>query len=87
MMSNSLDIKVFQTLYTEDRFASLFRTIDRLHDVVSDGKLTQVTDLTPDEVIGWLKDIAYTVSETIKELEEPSAPGDTEAVMISKQFK
>lgn len=70
MLTNSLDIRVFQTLYTDDRFHSLFRTVDRLHDIVSEGKLEQVTNLSPEEVIGWLKDIAYTVSETIRELEE-----------------
>ncbi len=73
MLTNSLDIRVFQTLFTDDRFHSLFRTVDRLHDVVSEGKLEQVTNLSRDEVIGWLKDIAYTVSETIRELEEGEA--------------
>ena len=71
MMTNSLDIRIFQTLYTDDRFASLFRTVDRLHDVVCEGKLEQVTSLSQDEVIGWLQDIAYTVSETIRELQAP----------------
>ncbi|HRE47524.1 MAG TPA: hypothetical protein PLD47_07345 [Aggregatilineales bacterium] len=70
MMTNSLDIRVFQTLFTEDRFASLFRTVDRLHDVVSEGKLEQVTNLSPEEVLGWLRDITYTLNETIRELEE-----------------
>ncbi len=83
MMSNSLEIKVFQMLYTEDRFASLFRTVDRLHDVVSDGKLAQVTDLSADEVMGWLKDIAYTVSETIRELETPDASSEK---VLHKQY-
>lgn len=70
MLTNSLDIRVFQTLFTDDRFHSLFRTVDRLHDIVMEGKLEQVTNLPREEVIGWLKDIAYTVSETIRELEE-----------------
>ncbi|MCE7947781.1 MAG: hypothetical protein DYG88_10175 [Chloroflexi bacterium CFX4] len=72
MLSNRLDIRVYQTLFTEDRFASLFKTVDRLHDVVSEGKLEQVTNLSPEEVIGWLQDIAYTINETIREL-QPSA--------------
>jgi hypothetical protein len=73
MMTQNLDIRVFQTLYTDARFASLFNTVDRLHDVVSEGKLEQVTNLSTDEVIGWLKDIAYTVNETIRELEQTEA--------------
>jgi hypothetical protein len=74
MLSHDLDIRVFQTLFTDARFASLFNTLDRLHDVVSDGKLDQVTNLNNDEVIGWLRDIAYTVNETIRELENPDGP-------------
>lgn len=85
MLTNSLDIRVFQTLFTDDRFHSLFRTVDRLHDVVSEGKLEQVTNLSRDEVIGWLKDIAYTVSETIRELED-SEDGQTKPVDEVLQF-
>lgn len=70
MKTNSLDIRMFQTLYTDDRFASLLRTVDRLHDIAIEGRLAQVTHLTTDEIIGWLKDIAYTVGETIRELED-----------------
>ncbi|GAB4554771.1 MAG: hypothetical protein OHK0023_25300 [Anaerolineae bacterium] len=72
MMGNRLDIRLYQTLFAEDRFASLFKTVDRLHDVVSEGKLEQVTNLTPEEVIGWLQDIAYTINETIRELQTQS---------------
>ena len=76
MLSNGLDVRVYQTLFTEDRLASLFRTVDRLHDVVSEGKLAQVTNLPPEEVIGWLQDIAYTVSETIRELQATTPPSE-----------
>jgi hypothetical protein len=71
MFTNGLDIRLFQTLFTDDRFASLFRTVDRLHDAVIEGKLAQVTNLSAEEVVGWLQDIAYTVTETIRELQEP----------------
>lgn len=74
MLSNRLNIRVYQTLFTEDRFASLFKTVDRLHDVVSEGKLEQVTNLSPEEVIGWLQDIAYTINETIRELQPSEEP-------------
>ena len=36
---------------------------------ISSGKLNEVTNLSTDEVIGWLRDIAYTANETIRELE------------------
>lgn len=71
MMTNSLDIRIFQMLYTDDRFHSIFRSVDRLHDVVCEGKLEQVTNLSREEVIGWLQDIMYTVSETIREIQNP----------------
>ncbi|MCS6870535.1 MAG: hypothetical protein NZ571_03675 [Anaerolineae bacterium] len=68
-MTKHLDIRVYQTLFTEDRFAALFRTVDRLHDIVCEGKLAQVTTLSAEEVIGWLQDIGYTIQETIRELQ------------------
>jgi hypothetical protein len=78
---NNLDIRLYQTLFNEERFASIFRTMDRLHDVVCEGKLTQVTELPPEELVGWLKDIAYTVSETIRELEAGKTNERDEAVI------
>jgi gluconate kinase len=67
------DIRILQALFTEARFESIFNAIDRLHDAASSGKLAEVTNLTADEVIGWLQDIAYTARETIHELEDPGS--------------
>jgi gluconate kinase len=67
------DIRILQALFTDARFESIFNAIDRLHDAASSGKLAEVTNLTADEVIGWLQDIAYTAKETIRELEEPGS--------------
>jgi len=75
MMTKELKIRTFETLYTEARFAALFNAWDRLHDVVSAGKLPQVTDLPAEQVVEWLKEIAYTINETINELETPSRIG------------
>ena len=63
------DIRILQALFTDVRFESIFNAIDRLHDAASNGKLAEVTNLSADEVIGWLRDIAYTANETIRELE------------------
>jgi hypothetical protein len=68
------DIRILQALFTDIRFESIFNAIDRLHDAASSGKLAEVTNLSKDEVIGWLRDIAYTANETIRELEAPAAP-------------
>ena len=63
------DIRILQALFTDIRFESIFNAVDRLHDAASSGKIAEVTSLSTDEVIGWLRDIAYTANETIRELE------------------
>ena len=70
------DIRILQALFTDIRFESIFNAIDRLHDAASSGKLAEVTNLSTDEVIGWLQDIAYTANETIRELENTNDPFD-----------
>ncbi len=67
------DIRILQALFTDMRFESLFNAIDRLHDAASSGKIGEVTNLSTDEVVGWLRDIVYTANETINELENPVA--------------
>jgi hypothetical protein len=67
------DIRILQALFTDIRFESIFNAVDRLHDAASNGKIAEVTNLSTDEVIGWLRDIAYTANETIRELEDPGA--------------
>jgi len=64
------DIRILQALFTQARFESIFNAVDRLHDAASAEKLSEVTNLTPEEVIGWLQDIVYTANETIQEIEE-----------------
>ncbi len=64
------DIRILQALFSDARFESIFSAIDRLHDAASSGKLGEVTNLSADEVIGWLQDIAYTANETIRELKD-----------------
>ena len=69
------DIRILQALFTDIRFESIFNAVDRLHDAAANGKLHEVTNLSTDEVIGWLRDIAYTANETIREIEQaPDEP-------------
>jgi hypothetical protein len=63
------DIRILQALFTDIRFESIFNALDRLHDAASSGKLAEVTNLSSEEVIGWLQDIIYTAEETVRELE------------------
>jgi hypothetical protein len=67
------DIRILQALFTDARFESIFNALDRLHDAASDGKLSEVTNLPADQVVGWLQDIVYTATETIREIEEHAA--------------
>ena len=73
------DIQILQALFTDVRFESIFNAVDRLHDAASSGGLETVTTLSRDEVIGWLRDIAYTAKETIHELEADADGGQPES--------
>jgi hypothetical protein len=55
--------------YSEDGMYQLFVQLDKLHDCASEGRLAEVTDLTNEEMRGWLEDIVYTARETIREME------------------
>jgi hypothetical protein len=66
------DIRLLQALFNDARFEAIFNAVDHLHDAASSGTLAEVTNLSADEVIGWLQDIVYTANETIHELEAPS---------------
>ena len=68
------DIRILQALFTDMRFESIFNAVDRLHDAASSGKLAEVTNLSPEEIVGWLRDIVYTANETIRELETETDP-------------
>ncbi len=69
MIQKKLDIRLLQMLYTDARFESLFMALDKLHDAASEGRIHEVTALPKEELIGWLREIAYTAQETIRELE------------------
>ncbi len=77
------DIRILQALFTDIRFESIFNAVDRLHDAASSGKIAEVTNLSTEEVIGWLRDIAYTVNETIRELEVPAASAGSAAPLFN----
>ena len=64
-----LVIPQLRRVYSEYGFESLFLVLDALHDWASAGRLSDVTDLPPDRVVGWLEDLIYTARETILEIE------------------
>lgn len=56
-------------LINDARLASAVDMLDALHSAASEGRLRQMTPLTDAELRGWLLDLAYTVNETIAEIE------------------
>jgi hypothetical protein len=64
-----LEIPRLRHAFSERGFESLFRVLDALHDWASAGRLTDVTDLPPDQVVGWLEELIFTAHETIREIE------------------
>jgi hypothetical protein len=74
MMTNEVNTSTLQTL-TDAHLAAVFGTVDRLHDLVSAGKLAEVAHLPTEDLVGWLQDVLYTVSETLRELEQPNHIG------------
>jgi hypothetical protein len=79
------DIRILQALFTDIRFESIFNAMDRLHDAAACGKLAEITNLSQDEVIAWLKEIAFTAQETIRELEVTSKTSKWDTLLAATQ--
>jgi hypothetical protein len=69
-MSQKFEFQLLQTLFTDARFESMLRALDKLHDAASDGRLEDATPLNKAEVTAWLRELAYTAQETVRELEK-----------------
>jgi len=79
------DIRILQALFTDIRFESIFNAMDRLHDAAACDKLAEITNLSKDEVIAWLKEIAYTAQETVRELEANSKTSKWDALLAATE--
>ena len=53
--------------------AAMFEVIDDLHSAASDGQLHKLTTLSKQELVGWLRELAYTAEEAIEEIEKERA--------------
>jgi hypothetical protein len=56
-------------LFNDARLAEILGLLDMLHDAVSDGDLDAMTTMSKAELVGWLREIAYTAQETAEEIE------------------
>ncbi len=68
MNSTQILFELLNTQHTEAHFEALLQILDRLHDGAAANNLEAITPLTPQEVLGWLDDLAYTVEETMQEI-------------------
>lgn len=56
-------------LINDARLAAAVDMLDALHSAASEGRLDQISPLTDAELKGWLFDLAYTVNETLAEID------------------
>ena len=59
-------------LYRDSYIANIFEGVDRLHSAASEGKMHELTSLTPQEMTSWLQELVYTAQETISEINRQS---------------
>ena len=68
MNTKILSLTVLQNRLTEYHLETLLVTLDRLHDATTTDTLAAVSNLSAEDVVGWLEDIIYTAQETLKEM-------------------
>ncbi len=64
-------IKYFRLFdFSDAALAKLVLKLDALHDLASEGHITEATNVHPADVIGYLEEIIYVARETIGEIEK-----------------
>jgi hypothetical protein len=64
------EIKIVCTYdYSAEGLEHIFAQLDLLHDLASEGRLSEATSLRASDVIGWLEDIVFTAEETVREID------------------
>jgi hypothetical protein len=56
--------------YGVEGLEEIFLRLDLLHDYASAGRLDEITQLSREELRGWLKELIYTARETLAEMGE-----------------
>jgi hypothetical protein len=56
--------------YSAEGMEELFLRLDLLHDYASTGRLGDVTQLSREDLRGWLEELIFTARETIRELDQ-----------------
>ena len=55
--------------FSEGGLADLCQKLDLLHDAASMGRVEMLTDLSPEALRGWLREIIFIARETLYELD------------------
>jgi len=78
MDTKILSLKILQNRLTACHLETVLATLDRIHEATATDTLDAVSNLSAEEVVGWLEDIIYTAQETLKEMgvETPSTTVD-----------
>lgn len=61
--------------YTAEGMEALLIRLDLLHDYASAGQLEQITNLSRNELQGWLLELIYVARETMREIEQQEFVG------------
>lgn len=77
MQKKIITIELLQKQVTEVHLEALLDTLDRLHEAASTGSLSEVSPMTPEQMVGWLEDIVFTAQEAITELCREASLADT----------
>ncbi len=65
--------RIFISEFDNRGFERISVQLDRLHDLASEGHLTEATPLAPADVVEWLKEIIFTAQETVREIDAHTA--------------
>lgn len=86
------------TFYRADDYSRVglervYAYFDRLHDIVSEGHLREVTNMPPGEVIEYLQEVMYVLEETEREIRaheerlENYAADDVSGIKANKEVQ
>lgn len=58
--------------YSAEGMEEIFLRLDLLHDYAASGRLAEISPLSRAELQGWLKELIFTLQETLREIEHSS---------------
>ena len=65
--------------YSDEGMEALTGQLDTLHTYIADGKLAQVSPLSPAQMRGWLEEQLYILRESLREMDQYDVPAGASA--------